>query len=40
MDWEDEGEEELEWEGDGWVWEEDIPTPLYQTWEWSLTAQG
>lgn len=41
MDWEDDDiQEELEWEGEEWAWEEDMPTPLYQTWHWSLTAEG
>jgi len=39
MDW-DNLEEEMEWEGEDWAWEEDIPTPVYQTWRYDLTAEG
>lgn len=33
-------EEEMEWEGEDWAWEEDMPVPINQTWWFDLTLEG
>lgn len=39
MDW-DNLDEEMEWEGEDWYWDDDMPTPVHNAWWYDLTAEG